>query len=82
MRDPISQLLEGAASAGRSAHVSPADELARCGHMPTPPMLRCQECGRRLELQLTDDRWWWSHASDDVSIDAGFPVAFDETYRR
>lgn len=81
MRDPIVRLLEDAAAAGRTSHLSPAVELARSGHLPSPPTLRCQQCGRRLEIQLTDERWWWSHATEDVAHDPAFDAAFDETYR-
>lgn len=81
MRDPIVQLLDDAAAAGRTSDPSPADELARAGHLPVPPTLRCQQCGRRLELQATGGRWWWAHEPsptdhpDTPPIDPAFGAA-------
>jgi hypothetical protein len=67
MRDPIAQLLEDAAAAGRTSDPTPEHDFVRTGHKPVPPTLRCQQCGRRLELQATDGRWWWSHEADDMA---------------
>lgn len=52
MRDHVNRVLAAAAAEGRQ-DPPPVDELARYGHAPVPPTLRCQDCGQRL--QLVDD---------------------------
>lgn len=75
MRDQVNQLLEDAAAAGRTSP-PPADELARYGHAPVPPTLRCQGCGRWLALErtgtitiepggLAHHHFRWIHVADE-----------------
>ncbi len=58
----VSDLLEAAAEAGRQSP-PPVDQVARYGHAPVPPTLRCQECGRRLSLESVGDRTRWVHVA-------------------
>lgn len=52
MTDRTNALLAAAAAEGRQ-DPPPPDELARYGHAPVPPSLRCQTCGRLLYLAAT-----------------------------
>lgn len=67
---PVSRLLEDAAAAGRSTP-PPTDELARYGHGPVPPTLRCQDCGRLIrpvgDFADTDAPYTarWAHVDDE-----------------
>jgi hypothetical protein len=71
MRDPVDQLLEDAAAAGRTSP-PPEDELARYGHAPVPPTLRCQDCGRWIrpigDFDDIDAPYTarWAHAADEL----------------
>lgn len=76
----VHELLRAAAEAGRQSP-PPADDLARYGHHPAPPTLRCQTCGRLLWFSTAEWRWFHAESADDP-IDPAFDAAFDEVYRR